>query len=481
MKKIILLCTLIAGLTVQAKKLPVSIELGLETGYTKEYISKKSFDTVGLKNIFDKEYKANAMITKANIDIKYPIKLKYFNIKLGGGIAGFITNKVANESFVNNDEEYKKYIDFEKDLLNEQKNLEDLYEKLANTKYLCSINAEKLEYEVETNLPSLKRNLAQKRNLKTKIENAIKKYPTKEAVKQLNEAQKKAEKDVDYYQDKKDKLFQEMQGILAEASKYSTNPNIQKIIKDEDEKTAEKRLKKFNEKEKKDIRNFRKKYQDKKNERDNVARKSAEASRKKLELLDELMLADDGAEKLANCVKNIAEIEQKITKSNENIENYKKDKKIAKEEKTKLNKEKESLEEKLNTKLEESKKFDKKKLENIRTYEKAYDILNKELGYGFSSYGVAEIEYQVLKDLKVFANTKLGFSIKNNQLNKLCNILEKEEAIVDGEKYTYFNKEKVFKIDPLFNVGVGLDYKHIIFELNSGNNGLINLKLAYEF
>ncbi|MDK9581012.1 hypothetical protein QQA45_05820 [Sneathia sanguinegens] len=121
MKKIILLCTLITGLTVQAKKLPVSIELGLETGYTKEYISKKSFDTVGLKNIFDKDYKANAMITKANVDIKYPIKLKYFNIKLGGGIAGFITNKVANKSFVNNDEEYKKYIKFENDLLNEQK------------------------------------------------------------------------------------------------------------------------------------------------------------------------------------------------------------------------------------------------------------------------------------------------------------------------------------------------------------------------
>ena len=100
MKKIILLCTLIAGLTVQAKKLPVSIELGLETGYTREYISKKSFDTVGLKNIFDKDYKANSMITKANVDIKYPIKLKYFNIKLGGGIAGFITNKVANLSLI---------------------------------------------------------------------------------------------------------------------------------------------------------------------------------------------------------------------------------------------------------------------------------------------------------------------------------------------------------------------------------------------
>lgn len=481
MKKIILLCTLIAGLTVQAKKLPVSIELGLETGYTREYISKKSFDTVGLKNIFDKEYKANAMITKANVDIKYPIKLKYFNIKLGGGIAGFITNKVANKSFVNNDEEYKKYIKFEKDLLNEQKKLENLYEKLANTVYLYSINSGKLEYEEETNLPSLKRNLAQKRNLKIKIENAIKKYPTKEAVKKLNEAQNKAEKDVKDYQDAKEKLFQEMQGILAEASKYSTNPKIQKIIKEEDEDIAKRRLKKFNEKEKKDISNFRKRYQDKKNERDEVMRKYAIASREKIELLDELMLADDGAEKLADCKKNIAEIEQKITKSNKNIENYKKDKKIAREEKEKLKKEKESLEEKLNTKLEESKKFDKKKLENIRTYEKAYDILNKELGYGFSSYGIAEIEYQVLKDLKVFANTKLGFSIKNNQLNKLCNILEKEEAIVDGEKYTYFNKEKVFKIDPLFNVGVGIDYKHVIFELNSGNNGLINLKLAYEF
>lgn len=481
MKKIILLCTLIAGLTVQAKKLPVSIELGLETGYTREYISKKSFDTVGLKNIFDKDYKENAMITKANVDIKYPIKLKYFNIKLGGGIAGFITNKVANKSFVNNDEEYKKYIKFEKDLLNEQKKLENLYEKLANTKYLCNINTEKLEYEEETNLPSLKRNLAQKRNLKIKIENAIKKYPTKEAVKKLNEDQNKAEKDVKDYQEAKDKLFQEMQGILVEASKYSTDPKIQKIIKEEDENNAKKRLSKFNENEKKVISNFRKRYQDKKNERDEVMSKYAIASRKKVELLDDLMLADDGAEKLTNCKKNIAEIEQKITKSNENIENYKKDKKIAKKEKIKLNEEKESLEEKLNTKLEESKKFDKKKLENIRTYEKAYDILNKELGYGFSSYGIAEIEYQVLKDLKVFANTKLGFSIKNNQLNKLCNILEKEEAIVDGEKYTYFNKEKVFKIDPLFNVGVGIDYKHVIFELNSGNNGLINLKLAYEF
>lgn len=481
MKKIILLCTLIAGLTVQAKKLPVSIELGLETGYTREYISKKSFDTVGLKNIFDKDYKANAMITKANVDIKYPIKLKYFNIKLGGGIAGFITNKVANKSFVNNDEEYKKYIKFEKDLLNEQKKLENLYEKLANTVYLYSINSGKLEYEEETNLPSLKRNLAQKRNLKIKIENAIKKYPTKEAVKKLNEDQNKAEKDVKDYQEAKDKLFQEMQGILVEASKYSTDPKIQKIIKEEDENNAKKRLSKFNENEKKVISNFRKRYQDKKNERDEVMSKYAIASRKKVELLDDLMLADDGAEKLADCKKNIAEIEQKITKSNENIENYKKDKKIAKKEKIKLNEEKESLEEKLNTKLEESKKFDKKKLENIRTYEKAYDILNKELGYGFSSYGIAEIEYQVLKDLKVFANTKLGFSIKNNQLNKLCNILEKEEAIVDGEKYTYFNKEKVFKIDPLFNVGVGIDYKHVIFELNSGNNGLINLKLAYEF
>ena len=481
MKKIILLCTLIAGLTVQAKKLPVSIELGLETGYTREYISKKSFDTVGLKNIFDKDYKANAMITKANVDIKYPIKLKYFNIKLGGGIAGFITNKVANKSFVNNDEEYKKYIKFENDLLNEQKKLENLYEKLANTVYLYSINSGKLEYEEETNLPSLKRNLAQKRNLKIKIENAIKKYPTKEAVKKLNEDQNKAEKDVKDYQEAKDKLFQEMQGILVEASKYSTDPKIQKIIKEEDENNAKKRLSKFNENEKKVISNFRKRYQDKKNERDEVMSKYAIASRKKVELLDDLMLADDGAEKLANCKKNITEIEQKITKSNENIENYKKDKKIAREEKEKLKKEKESLVEDLNIKLNESKKFDKKKLENIKTYEKAYDILNKELGYGFSSYGVAEIEYQVLKDLKIFANTKLGFSIKNNQLNKLCNILEKEEAIVDGEKYTYFNKEKVFKIDPLFNVGVGIDYKHVIFELNSGNNGLINLKLAYEF
>lgn len=481
MKKIILLCTLIAGLTVQAKKLPVSIELGLETGYTREYISKKSFDTVGLKNIFDKDYKANAIITKANVDIKYPIKLKYFNIKLGGGIAGFITNKVANKSFVNNDEEYKKYIKFENDLLNEQKNLENLYEKLANIAYLYSINSEKLEYEEETNLPSLKRNLAQKRNLKIKIENAIKKYPTKEAVKKLNEDQNKAEKDVKVCQEAKDRLFQEMQGILVEASKYSTNPKIQKIIKEEDENNAKKRLSKFNEEEKKVISNFRKRYQDKKNERDEVMSKYAIASRKKVELLDDLMLADDGAEKLANCKKNIAEIEQKITKSNKNIENYKKDKKIAREEKEKLKKEKESLVENLNIKLNESKKFDKKKLENIKTYEKAYDILNKELGYGFSSYGVAEIEYQVLKDLKIFANTKLGFSIKNNQLNKLCNILEKEEAIVDGEKYTYFNKEKVFKIDPLFNVGVGIDYKHVIFELNSGNNGLINLKLAYEF
>ena len=121
---------------------------------------------------------------------------------------------------------------------------------------------------------------------------------------------------------------------------------------------------------------------------------------------------------------------------------------------------------------------------NFNAKRRVFELLNSSSIYGAKTYGIAEIEYGITKDVSVLFNTKLGLSITNNQLADVVKKLEKEKVLINyDDVYTSpFNKFKPCIVKPVIGFGIGAKYKNAVIELDTGlNTGLATLKVAVQF
>ena len=117
---------------------------------------------------------------------------------------------------------------------------------------------------------------------------------------------------------------------------------------------------------------------------------------------------------------------------------------------------------------------------NFNAKRRVFELLNSSSIYGAKTYGIAEIEYGITKDVSVLFNTKLGLSITNNQLADVVKKLEKEKVLINyDDVYVSPYKFKPYIVKPVIGFGIGAKYKNAVIELGTGlNTGLATLKVA---
>ena len=120
---------------------------------------------------------------------------------------------------------------------------------------------------------------------------------------------------------------------------------------------------------------------------------------------------------------------------------------------------------------------------NFNAKRRVFELLNSSSIYGAKTYGIAEIEYGITKDVSVLFNTKLGLSITNNQLADVVKKLEKEKVLINyDDVYVSPYKFKPYIVKPVIGFGIGAKYKNAVIELGTGlNTGLATLKVAVQF
>ena len=81
--------------TIVSAKLPVNLGINFSSGYDRINISQDEFEKFALGDASNNGYSSGGIVTKISVDAVYPIKLKNATVSLGGGIDGFIENKVG--------------------------------------------------------------------------------------------------------------------------------------------------------------------------------------------------------------------------------------------------------------------------------------------------------------------------------------------------------------------------------------------------
>ena len=82
MKNKFIIFSLIASVIGYSSTLPVNVEMGLSSGYSKLNISEKEFEEVGLKNVSNGGYNSSNINTALSLNVKYPFKFDKFNVKI---------------------------------------------------------------------------------------------------------------------------------------------------------------------------------------------------------------------------------------------------------------------------------------------------------------------------------------------------------------------------------------------------------------
>ena len=110
MKNKFIIFSLIASVIGYSSTLPVNVEIGLSSGYSRVNISEKEFEEVGLKSVSNGGYNSSDINTSLSLNVKYPFKFDKFNIKIGGGVEAFLENNISkNPLNLKEDEKYTKF------------------------------------------------------------------------------------------------------------------------------------------------------------------------------------------------------------------------------------------------------------------------------------------------------------------------------------------------------------------------------------
>ena len=96
MKKMIIATFVLASIA--NAKLPVNISVGVSSAYDKLNISQAEFKKFGLSEVVTGEYNSNILVSKANVDVTYPVKIQNLNLSFGVGIDAFVEGKITKDN-----------------------------------------------------------------------------------------------------------------------------------------------------------------------------------------------------------------------------------------------------------------------------------------------------------------------------------------------------------------------------------------------
>jgi hypothetical protein len=487
MKNKFIIFSLIASVIGYSSTLPVNVEIGLSSGYSKLNISEKEFEEVGLKNVSNGGYNSSNINTSLSLNVKYPFKFDKFNVKIGGGIEGFLEANVSKNTFKHlEDNKYGSYLVYEDEINKINDKILDINQKIGLVDYEVGVYANK-EAIATSKKEQLTKNIADSNRIISKLEAVIKKYPTEEAVKDLEARFEKASTDGDKFRGEREKVEPKLKEI---ENQLPTNPKFRELFKEINQypdSYFEKKMKKanLNQEDIDKYKKLRSEYKIVKKEYDDLSTKIAQASKTKLDLFEDMTLADKAAEKLDKRKKQLADdtiAKDKVSKDETEYKSKKRAANIVKSNldsiKDELIEEKKSKEEKAN----EIKNYDLNKHDNEKTAAKVNNILNNNIIFGSNIYGLSEFELKLPKNVTLFVDTKLGLRVSSNPLKAVTDKLEANGDKVDGNTYKRLKNVETVKLSPVIGVGVGLRYKGVTLEISSGlNSALANIKFGYEF
>ena len=481
MKNKFIIFSLIASVIGYSSTLPVNVEIGLSSGYSRVNISEKEFEEVGLKSVSNGGYNSSDINTSLSLNVKYPFKFDKFNIKIGGGVEAFLENNISkNPLNLKEDEKYTKFSLFKEEVDAIDKKIFGLNQKLEIANYEVAIYSNKYAI-ADDKIEKLKNSIATSERLIKRITETMAKYPTEESIKELEKKYDEAEKKVDKYMEERDAVDAQMKAVSKKLAGAS-------FVLQMSETAFENIIAQLGEGTKKFFRDAYKEYNDLKKQFDVLSTKRAEASNEKINLFDDMKIMDNAPKKLEERKQKLKEdTALKASTETEKAE-LKEKKKAANRIVSDLESEKVELVESKKTKEEnELAKYIKDAMfvneyENRHTAIKVNDILNNNIIFGSNVYGLAEFEVKLPKDLTLFLDTKLGLRVSSNPLKVVTDKLEADGDKVDGNTYKSLKKVESVKFSPVVGVGIGLRYKGGTLEFSSGlNSALANVKLGYEF
>ena len=459
MKNKFIIFSLIASVIGYSSTLPVNVEMGLSSGYSKLKISEKDFEEVGLKNVSNGGYNSSNINTALSLNVKYPFKFDKFNLKIGAGVEGFVENNISkNPLNLKGDEKYTKFSLFKEEIDAIDKKIFGLNQKLEIANYEVAIYSNKYAI-ADDKIEKLKNSIATSERLIKRITETMAKYPTEESIKELEKKYDEAEKKVDKYMAERDVVDAKMKEISKKLAGAA-------FVLQMSETAFENIIAQLGEGTKKFFRDTYKEYKDLKKEFDELSAKRAAASNEKINLFDDMKIMD-------NAPKKLEERKQKLKDDTALKASTETEKAELKEKKKSANRIVSDLETEKEELVESKKKKENNELNNI---------LNNNIIFGSNIYGLSEFELKLPKDVTLFVDTKLGLRVSSNPLKNVADKLEADGDKVDGNTYKRLKNIETVKLSPVIGVGVGLRYKGGTLEISSGlNSALANIKFGYEF
>lgn len=490
MKKILISLAALMSVTTMAKKLPVNLQVGISTGYDIITIKHEDFTKVGLGNIIKDDYKSNAITTGINFDVTYPLNFKKIKLNVGMGVTGVVTKPIQDNISLGKNESKLLYNSRQKKEEYEEmeKGFDEIFDKKADKAIsVIDANNEKVSKtaianNMNKNINEMQHKISHANYVKGKVEKdkdgTIKEYNdkierNKKTINEIKEEIKNINKEIE----EKIPTIKKKKEVINVIKKTSKQILMLLILNNYDIPAFK------GEK----IEDILKVYDEIKEELGYISDaewdlKNEETSLKNSE--EDLAIAKNPNEEINKYKAELSKLQDIQDKLRIAANKAGKEYDAYNEEYKKLTKEQNEQLEKLS---KEDKKFYKEFTiiyNNFNAKRRVFELLNSSSIYGAKTYGIAEIEYGITKDVSVLFNTKLGLSITNNQLADVVKKLEKEKVLINyDDVYTSpFNKFKPCIVKPVIGFGIGAKYKNAVIELDTGlNTGLATLKVAVQF
>jgi Chromosome segregation ATPases len=436
MKKMIIATFVLASIA--NAKLPVNISVGVSSAYDKLNISQAEFKKFGLSEVVTGEYNSNILVSKANVDVTYPVKIQNLNLSFGVGIDAFVEGKITKDNIkVNIKEKSSNDRELERKtyLLNEEYENKKFTYDVAKIKYdeLADISE-----NGESKIKTLETEIAGYEKIMKDSEKAKAEYQEKYQLRDLQAKELRL---------KLKAIEDEVAAKQKSAEALTNQDDIDNLVTLLKQKQAEYMV------------------------LNKVYTKVVEDRQTNFSNLEELKLLPGVKKEKEKELEEYKKKMQEIGENSENIvENFEKEKmlfeevKARKEENDKLLKQnnEENSSDKISTQI--------------------FDKLNSRINFGTSVYAIAETNFNVYNDINAYINTKIGVKLTPNQLYNVAKELENEKVEIKGSAYKVPEDISAILISPKAELGFGIKYKGFRGGLITGyNSGLIGLTLGYEF
>ncbi|WP_156299657.1 coiled-coil domain-containing protein [Streptobacillus canis] len=528
MKKLLIL-SCIVSLLGYSKNIPVNIGVNLSNGYERINVSKNDLKVAGLESISEGEFNQDGLFTTLGLDIKYPINLEKLNISVGGGLDIYVENNLSSKSLEAKQIKLPKDLELLNTFFTEKEDEIEKEEEKIQTYRQAKVIATNVANSYDILNKELTRENIRNQNKLKKIKEAIATLVGKtpqEAHEEYKQKSEEAFKRADTFKDEENKLsvkIIELVGKLLIEENEEKQNELSEQIKDAEARKAEahdgwvnalrerrendekaelfdKTDEKIAKLEKQIQENVKKKheysveegkYNAKKVEYRRLENSSLD---RKTELINEILekskelYSEDMDELLTKKVKEDIkenEIYDKDIKTEEEIDN---------EVETKY---RELISEDLKSRKddqflylteEEAKEFIAKRNEeypldiNYDAKVRYNELINKQVNFGGSIYGLFEVNKEMLSDFSVFGNLRAGLRLNNNPLYFIANTFESEKVEVDGIAYIKPEGLSPVKLKGFVQIGAGIKYKGFTTEIYGGyNHGIAGLRIGYEF